>query len=57
MEREYSELEKILQRTIEKQNQRISTLMLDLDLAQSQIQVMKEDAEEDTASKKEVEAE
>lgn len=38
---EYTELEKVLQRTVEKQSRRIANLILDLDLAHSQIEILK----------------
>lgn len=43
----YTELEMVLQRTIEKQSKRIATLTLDLDLAYSQIELLKEKENED----------
>lgn len=50
-QQEFTEMERVLQRTVEKQSQRIANLLLDLDLAHSQIEVMKEEEE---ASKEEV---
>lgn len=53
--KEYTELEQILQRTVEKQSQRISSLSLDLDLAHSQIEVIQE--QEQTAKQEKESAE
>ncbi|WP_172369559.1 hypothetical protein [Sporosarcina jiandibaonis] len=41
MEKEYTELEKVFKLTIERQGKRISDLITNLDLAHSQIEVMK----------------
>lgn len=38
-----SELEKVFRKTIEKQSRRIAALVLDLDLAHSQIEILKEE--------------
>ncbi len=51
-QREFTEMELVLQRTVEKQSQRIANLQLDLDLAHSQIEVMKE--KEEASREKEV---
>jgi len=40
-EQEYTDLEKVLKLTVEKQSRRIGNLILDLDLAHSQIEIMK----------------
>lgn len=41
-QKEFTEMELVLQRTVEKLSQRVANLSLDLDLAHSQIEVMKD---------------
>lgn len=48
--KEFTEMEEILRRTVEKQGQRIASITIDLDLAHSQIEVMKA-AEEEVVKK------
>lgn len=46
MEKKQTELEMILTKTVEKQSKRIAALLLDLDLAHSQIEMLHEQQKE-----------